>query len=485
MKPQHLNRLILLADLCWVPVALLVADVLRYGFTWSQADRIAAQRLLPFLLATWILWAIFSSWMKLDCFSGGWRFPAVISHVFLAICGLMGVLLGAGYLAQKFVSRLALGYFGMLLFTGFLAIRYGARSLLRAKYRSGGVRRVVIVGNGRVARELAIKIERHPEMLCKVVGFLFPADEGAEPCNTPSGAVQNSVPTLGVVGVLQSYRIDELILALAKPAWSEVLNLTSRCRDQGINVSFVPEPYELYLSKLNFLDVDGLPLLQLQDPAVAYAFWELWKRGVDIILGSFLLVLATPILLPAFVALYFTKGQALREEIRCGRNGTLFSMLRMNVDRPAVRARYFERVLERLSLTELPQLWNVLRGEMTLVGPRPESLKRVQCYSEWQRQRLTVKPGITGLAQVHGLREQHSSEEKSRFDLQYLLNPSPLTDISLLLQTIWTLAIRLIRYSQFSSLDAASSSEAASNGFTTPFLQETLQGVHSSQSSAD
>jgi lipopolysaccharide/colanic/teichoic acid biosynthesis glycosyltransferase len=142
-------------------------------------------------------------------------------------------------------------------------------------------------------------------------------------------------------------------------------------------------------------------------------------------------------------------------------------------------------MLEKLSLTELPQLWNTVRGEMSLVGPRPESPQRVQRYSEWQRQRLTVKPGITGLAQVHGLREQHSSEEKARFDLQYLLNPSPLSDISLLLQTIWTLAIRLMRYSRFSPVATTPSTELAFNEFATPFLQETLQGAHRSQSSAD
>src|SRR5205807_8812152 len=105
-----------------------------------------------------------------------------------------------------------------------------------------------------------------------------------------------------------------------------------------------------------------------------------------------------------------------------------------------------QRLLQRLSITELPQLLNVLKGEMSLVGPRPESRDRVDHYTEWERQRLTVKPGITGLAQVHGLREQHSSEEKCRFDLQYLLKPSPLMDLSLLLQTSWTLITRMFHH---------------------------------------
>jgi lipopolysaccharide/colanic/teichoic acid biosynthesis glycosyltransferase len=79
---------------------------------------------------------------------------------------------------------------------------------------------------------------------------------------------------------------------------------------------------------------------------------------------------------------------------------------------------------------------------MSLVGPRPETVDRVKYYSEWQRQRLKVQGGVTGLAQVHGLREQHPSEDKARYDLQYIFNWSPFLDLSLILQTIWTLASR-------------------------------------------
>ena len=103
----------------------------------------------------------------------------------------------------------------------------------------------------------------------------------------------------------------------------------------------------------------------------------------------------------------------------------------------------YERFLARFSLTELPQLWNVLRGEMSLVGPRPESPDRVKHYSAWQRERLSVTPGLTGLAQVHGLRERHSSEEKAHFDLQYILNWSLFLDFSLLVQTVWILLVRM------------------------------------------
>jgi lipopolysaccharide/colanic/teichoic acid biosynthesis glycosyltransferase len=120
-------------------------------------------------------------------------------------------------------------------------------------------------------------------------------------------------------------------------------------------------------------------------------------------------------------------------------------MLRLNVPRAAANLSPLDALLLRLSISELPQFWNVLRGEMSLVGPRPEGPERANHYSSWQQQRLTAKPGMTGLAQVYGMREQHSSEDKTRLDLQYMLRSSWLVDLSLLVETIWTLAVRLIQ----------------------------------------
>ena len=102
-----------------------------------------------------------------------------------------------------------------------------------------------------------------------------------------------------------------------------------------------------------------------------------------------------------------------------------------------------EKMLALLSISELPQLLNVLKGEMSLVGPRPEPFDRVKRYSDWQRQRLSCKPGVTGLAQVHGLREENSSEDKAYYDLRYIQDCSLLADLSLVVQTIWTISRRL------------------------------------------
>jgi lipopolysaccharide/colanic/teichoic acid biosynthesis glycosyltransferase len=175
------------------------------------------------------------------------------------------------------------------------------------------------------------------------------------------------------------------------------------------------------------------------------------------------------------------KGRTFRTELRCGRHGVPFCMHRLNVDRDAPGLSGYERLLAQLSLTELPQLWNVVKGDMSLVGPRPESPERVKHYSMWQRQRLTVTPGLTGLAQVNGLREQHSSEEKAHFDLQYIFHWSLFLDVSLLLQTAWTLLVRLIKEDSFrvvsTKLDTAIDAELA--------VPAGVLDAHSAQSGAD
>jgi lipopolysaccharide/colanic/teichoic acid biosynthesis glycosyltransferase len=285
-----------------------------------------------------------------------------------------------------------------------------------------------------------------------------------------------------VVDLLSARQATDIIFALPKPALPEILNLAGSCRERGINVSFVPQPYELYLSKPFLLDLDGIPVLELRESSASDIFFRC-KRFADIVLGSVLSIAALPILLPAVIGLRRSKGQAFRWEIRCGRHGKIFTMLRLNVDRHLLSGGGLERFLERMSITELPQLWNVLRGEMSLVGPRPESPDRVKRYSEWQQQRLSTKPGMTGLAQVYGLRDQNTSEEKTRLDLQYILNPSVVSDVSILLQTLWTIAMRLFQF-RFPARTAAPRSSPPEK-LQAQFLEESLQGAHRSQSSAD
>ena len=432
----------------------------------------------PQLLLALFLWCALSWWLRLDGFRGGWRVPAVVSQLFPAVLGLMALVFAGSYLTRVYPSRLVLTYFGAILFVGFVVIRFALRGFLVSRHRVGLVRRVVVVGDGPLAGEMAATIHRHPEWLYQIVGFLCPAENAVNPSVLESGADSVSFHTVSIVDFLQSRRIDELILTVSEPGHSEILDLAATSRAAGLAVSLVPQPYEIYLSKPELVDFDGLPLLQWEGSAASN---PRWKRILDLAVTACLLPLAVIVLAPAALALKLRKGKALRIELRCGQYGKTFRMYRLNSDRNATVLPPDEFLMQWFSLTELPQLLNVLRGEMSLVGPRPEGLERTRHYSDWHQRRLSVKPGMTGLAQVLGLREQNSSEDKTKYDLQYIFHRSPFQDISILLQTLWTIPLRLLDLRRW---HRANPSVAIQNCADVPY-QENLSSAHSSQSSSN
>lgn len=439
MKSDQLRMHILAADLAWIPAALASEQGIQSLFSPAQPALNPAEFASYFVCAV-MGWILLSEHLRLDGFRGGWRLPSVISHLLLAVAILSLLFLAFDTALGVHVTGSSLCVLSFLLLLGFLCIRGIALQVLSLRYRRGEVNHVVILGSGRLAAELAAKFEDHPEFMCKVVGFLCPTTEFA-PEPGESATAPRAVSTVEVIDLLREERVDEIVLAHT-PATQEILQLIALCRQRFITVSLIPQPYELYLSQPRLADLGGLPLLQLGD-SFAPVPAGMAKRALDVGLSLALATLTVPLILVSGFALRLSTGKAFRWEQRIGRNGSQFSMLRLNVERASSNQK--SSFLARFSIAELPQFWNVLRGQMSLVGPRPEGPERANQYSEWQRQRLTVRPGMTGLAQVHGLREQHSSEEKTRLDLQYMLRPSLLNDLSLLIETAWTLALRVIK----------------------------------------
>lgn len=453
---RRLHYWILLADLLWIVAAMTLSYAIRYrwdGFAGGIEHAIYTEYLLIAILALGI-WGLLYSIIKLDGFSGGWSLPSILSQVLIGVVLLMAIIFSAAFLSRQYYSRLILLYFGSLLLLGFIAIRCLMRFYVMSRSRNGSLRRVVILGNGRIAHELASKIARHPEMMKNVVGFVYSSgvEVGATAAQRDVAVLAPPTNTVGLVDLLKSQNIEEIIVVHPKSSVTELQKLIQSARAAQIAVSLVPQWYELYVSRARFHDVEGLPLLSLEERPPNLALLGA-KRVTDLALASLFLVLSLPILTIATVCLLAARQRPFRSDVRCGLDGKPFSMLRLNIDRDAGDLTGIRAWLARLSLTELPQLWNVVIGNMTLVGPRPEPPDRVKHYSDWQRQRLKMKPGLTGLAQVHGLREQHPSDEKARFDLQYILSWSPFLDLSLLLQTFWTVTVRLWGPAQRSSDD--------------------------------
>jgi lipopolysaccharide/colanic/teichoic acid biosynthesis glycosyltransferase len=438
---HKLRYSILALDLLWIAAVLKTAQIIQDRLILGRDGLPRASHAAEFLLA-FSIWTVLYLREKLDGFGGERWFSAVFAQVTTAVICILGAQLVFALLSKNHDSRLELLYMGALLPLGFMVIRSLAWWLVTSRPGGKTKRRVVILGSGQLVHDLARKISRHREMPMEVEGILFPAD--TEPSSRlsalPVGAI--SIRTLNILGLMQEKKVQELIVVEPLPPGLESEKLISNCRKAGIRVQLVPQRYELYLSKAKLTEIEDVPLLSLEEQTLSTVGLKV-KRIVDLLGALPLLVLSLPLLVLSAAALRSQKDKVLRKELRCGKKGRLFWMYRLNVDREAPNLSGCEWVLVRFSITELPQLWNVLKGDMSLVGPRPESPERVKHYSMWQRQRLSVTPGVTGLAQVNGLRENHSSEEKAHFDLQYIFHWSLFLDLSLLLQTIFTLAARL------------------------------------------
>jgi len=296
---------------------------------------------------------------------------------------------------------------------------------------------VLIVGDGPLSQEVNEKIGRHPEFLYEIAGFLHSdLDSDFGDLCSKGGTIRSG----GLKKLLQEQQVGEVFVVERRMPAREMNQFFEICTELGIGLSFIPQTYEMYVFRPEMLDIGGLPFIRLKPVALSFAA-RVSKRCLDILLSLVLVLLVVPIM--ALVALYarVTTGTAMCTVPRVGLEGRSFSMLRFNVNSGQDASR-FAALCHRWSLTELPQLINVLRGEMSLVGPRPEPPDRVTHYSDWQRLRLRVLPGITGLAQVHGIRTANSSESKTKFDLQYIQSWSPLLDISLALQTFSTILSR-------------------------------------------
>lgn len=437
--------LLLLGDLFAISIAFRIAHGVRYGIAPYIATEGKESTYWPAIMLAMGVWILLFRGFELDKInSSGWDFPLAFSRLVTAVAILMLSVLAGSYLARTAYSRLALLFLFILLAFLLLMTRVCYQFLVkwRRKYGSG-LRRVVIVGQSDLAREMADRIRQHPELNYELVGFLYPYSDRnrAEEVKEVMGGSEQVAQELAKKGV------DELLFTVPIRRDTSVLEFIVNCQKLGMQVKLIPEYYELHTSQIENFSVDGIPILGLKEITVNPVA-NLMKRLMDYTVAPILLLMASPIIaLISLLLALFGKGRVLRREIRVGFNGHQFTMYRFDVGpaetsqslRQVTRRTRFCIFLQRYSISELPQLWNVLKGDMSLVGPRPETPERVRNYSAWHARRLQLRPGITGLAQVRGLRASDSSDLKTKYDLEYLVTLSPLLDLTLILATINTL----------------------------------------------
>ncbi|MCS7246584.1 MAG: undecaprenyl-phosphate glucose phosphotransferase [Thermomicrobium sp.] len=325
-----------------------------------------------------------------------------------------------------------------------------------------GVDRVVIIGSGPAARRIMQYLYNHPRLGYRVLGYidLVPPDETLA-LGTERGVVQP--PFLGTldeaVALFRATQVDEVIVALPPAHHDRVLEIVEQCRELDIAFSLVPDLFELALDRVQISEVAGLPLIGIKESALQG--WNWWiKRTMDLLIASTVLVLTAPLMLLIAIAIKLdSPGPVLFRQTRIGKGGKPFTLykfrsmvdgahkqqeaLRRSTGRSALlfklrddpRVTRVGRILRRTSLDELPQFFNVLKGEMSVVGPRPPVPEEVAEYQSWHLQRLLVTPGLTGLWQVNG-RSDLSFDEMVRLDLYYVENWSPWLDLKVMLRTV-------------------------------------------------
>jgi len=357
------------------------------------------------------------------------------------------LLLAGSYLARTYYSRLLLIFLSGLLVSFLFLTRFLHLSIMRALRKYGiGLRRVVIVGQSELARELANRIRNRRELNYEFAGFLFPTISRSD-VKFPHAA---SGPSEDVATELALRKVHELLFAIPVRRDTETLEFIAACQKRGITVKLVPEYYQLHTNQIQSFSIDGIPVLELKEISLEPPY-QLLKLFLDYALGVPLAVISLPFIVAIGVVLVCVRhGKVFTGDARIGLHGRPFVLYQFNVETGRTLAPGEERswgvrfcnFLLRYSLSELPQLWNVLKGDMSLVGPRPERWERVRYYSAWHKRRLQLKPGITGLAQVNGLRGSDSSDKKTKYDLEYAANFSPFLDIALMLATMATVLRR-------------------------------------------
>ncbi|HEY9420692.1 MAG TPA: sugar transferase, partial [Thermoanaerobaculia bacterium] len=277
---------------------------------------------------------------------------------------------------------------------------------------------------------------------------------GKWPSRYPILGQMDDIPRL-----VEHHVVDDVIFAVTRRDLDRLEDLFLSLQEQGIRTRFAMDLFPHTRARVDLEDLDGMPLMSFATTPTN-TFQLMAKRLLDVVLASLLLLLAMPIVgLIALVIKATSGGSILFRQTRCGLNGRIFTLykfrtmvadaeerrldlLHLNeMNGPVFKLRsdprvtFFGRFLRRFSLDELPQLWNVLRGDMSLVGPRPPIPEEVAKYQRWQRRRLAMKPGLTCLWQVSG-RNDLDFDRWMQLDLEYIDSWSPLLDLKILLKTI-------------------------------------------------
>ena len=361
-------------------------------------------------------------------------------------------------------SRLLIFLFSLIALPSLYIVRTELMRRLYLLFSTTGFRRnIIILGDGKSGKLLAAKLMFENPIGLEVVGFIDDDKEIGE-------AIVSDAKVIGrfneIEDLIKKYHVDEIIVAVESENYDKFLDVIDLCKKLDVNTRITSELFDVVAEKVSTEKYSDIPVIDVSthyNNGITLAF----KRFIDIVISIFALIILSPVILFIMIAIKISSpGKILFKQVRIGKNGKEFQFYKFRSMRKSTegdkedervkkmiefmkddyaesgtkiinnsRITWIGKIIRKTSLDELPQLLNVLKGEMSIVGPRPCLPYEYENYDGWQKRRVNVIPGCTGVWQVWG-RSSVSFKESVVLDLYYINNMSPWFDLQIMLQTV-------------------------------------------------
>lgn len=450
MSRKNENILLYLSDFIFINLAWTVYYLIRIESGWIPYSS-PASFLVPLFL-------VYLYWLLFFLFTGLYQYWFVRSRFDEFISVLRSVSIGCFILFlviflddalnnEKAFSRYLILIYWVLMIgcVGFgrILIRSFQMNLLQ---KGIGLRKSVIIGTGERGKELSALAGKYPQLGYKVVGFISTGNNEID---------ENSIGNINnLMNIIENYNVTEILIALENNDKDRLLEIISKCPHEKVNLKILPDTYEIISGMVKTNQLYGVPLIEVMPQIMSHGSLMI-KRGIDLSLSFMILFFAFPVLaLSALLIKLNSKGGVFYLQTRIGRNGKQFTMYKFRtMFRDAEeygpewagerdpRITRVGKMLRKIYIDELPQLINVIKNDMSIVGPRPERPHFVDLLSKeipYYYKRMSVKPGITGWAQVKHKYDSSLDDvkEKLQYDFYYIENMSLKLDFKIMINTI-------------------------------------------------
>ena len=452
----------LVTDVLLINVAFLIAYWLRYDLqlfrSVDPANNVPYAVYLPMVaLLTIVLVLSNRREGAYDVRRGHPLFDDLYGVLNATTTAIMLLVVLVFFYRRLFYSRIIFVYAGLLILL-LLGLARVIRWYVLARLRQSGqgVDRVLIIGAGEVGRTVMRNLIAQPDLGYRVIGFL---DDDPIKSESDIGPIKALGSLDNLPQTIQDNAIDQVIITLPWQYHRKTVRLVADAEHAGVRARVVPDLFQLSLGGVDVEAINGIPLISIKESALI-GFNQAVKRALDLTLGGLAMILLSPFWLAIAVGIKLdSPGPIFFRQERVGKDGKVFTVFKFRsmyqdaeerleklrahneADGPLFKMKddprrtRMGRFIRKTSLDELPQLINVLRGEMSIVGPRPGLPSEVAQYQEWHRKRLEAQPGITGLWQVSG-RSNLTFDEMVMLDIYYAENWSVGMDLRIMLRTV-------------------------------------------------